>query len=345
MSRPTLERRFHSFLSQLHGAENIDETFKSSELLPGKRADFLLNGRQIVLEMKSLEADPESKVHERLSSLQSRPDYPVFYWESDLREILSHLHDGDTIRREIGESVTRRVQKLIAASDDQLGATRESLNLDEAAGITVILNETIGILEPHIITAAASKILLKEAGAEYRYKHVHYVWIVSEAHSIRFDSATECLPMVILEGPLAEGYSAQGVYLSGLLQEWSKFEGMPLQAVVDLEGLGDLSFNRRTAQPLNEDVGLTNHEVLKLAYRQNPYLRKLSEDVFIRHASDIIKMLAPSLLVGGKKQPKQTVMTLQKLFTDVLEEAEYRRLDMRKVMQRYNKSTDERTKR
>ncbi len=212
MNRPNLETRFQNFLNQLAGAENIDATFSSSDLSSGKRADYLLNSRQVVIEIKSLEIDPEWKAHKRLHSLQSRPDYPLFYWESELQEILSHLEDGDKIRVEIADAVTRRVQKLIAAADDQIEATSKSLKLSDACGIVVILNEDIGILEPHIIAAAGSKVLLKKKGDDFRYKNVHYLWVISEAHSIRFDSKTECLPMVVLDGPLAEKFCSQGIY-------------------------------------------------------------------------------------------------------------------------------------
>ena len=81
----TLEGRFMAFLEQLEGAESIDDTWSDAELSHGKRADFLLDQRRIVLEIKSLQADPEYKVEERLSAHRGRPEFPAFYWESDLK--------------------------------------------------------------------------------------------------------------------------------------------------------------------------------------------------------------------------------------------------------------------
>ena len=54
-----MEDRFKAFLSQMDNVESIDDTLSDAELVGGKRADFLLDGRRVVLEIKSLEADPE----------------------------------------------------------------------------------------------------------------------------------------------------------------------------------------------------------------------------------------------------------------------------------------------
>ena len=107
-SKPSLEDRFQAFLDQLDGAESIDGSLSDTELSHGKRADFLLDQRRIVLEVKSLEADPEYKIEERLAAHRNRPEFPIFLWKADLNEILPYLPDGKEIRRQMFHAVMRR---------------------------------------------------------------------------------------------------------------------------------------------------------------------------------------------------------------------------------------------
>ena len=155
-SRASLEDRFKAFLSQLKNAENIDEALSDTELADGKRADFLLDGRRIVLELKSLEVDPEYKVEERLAPHRKRSEFPVFYWGADLNEMLSHLPDGEVIRREIAHAVTRSVQGALEKADDQIEAAKRALGLENSCGAVAILNERLGILTPELVAGKAS---------------------------------------------------------------------------------------------------------------------------------------------------------------------------------------------
>jgi hypothetical protein len=83
-SQFSLEERFKTFLGQLDNAESIDDMLSEAKLAYGKRADFILDGRRIVLEIKSLIMDPEYKVEEWLAPHRMRPEFPAFYWNADL---------------------------------------------------------------------------------------------------------------------------------------------------------------------------------------------------------------------------------------------------------------------
>ena len=128
----TLEARMIAFLSRFEGAENIDEQISEDALSKGKRADFLLDERRIVLELKTLKANPAGKIDERLSVHRNRPDFPVFCGKVDLNRVLAPLHDGEKIRHEIFHAVTRSVQTALEKADDQIGATKKALGLQGA---------------------------------------------------------------------------------------------------------------------------------------------------------------------------------------------------------------------
>lgn len=325
-----------AFLEQLESAESIDDTLSDAEVAHGKRADFLLDQRRIVLEVKSLEADPEYKIEERLSAHRRRPEFPVFYWEADLNEILPYLPDGEEIRREIFHAVTRAVQGALEKADDQLEATKIALGIPNACGVVAILNEKIGILAPELVSAKASQMLLKTKDGDLRYRHIAYVWIISESHRIGHEGGPEQLPLILMEGPTASDHVAAGEYLDGLQSKWAEFEGVPFSSLGKQKNFDGLTFEKRSVEPPSSANGehLVRHEVWRRAYRQDPYLRSLSEEDFLEHAARIIGRMAPHFLKGGRKLAESAVAQLMEGWTHVLEEAEYRRLDMRKLHRR-----------
>lgn len=334
-SRASLEDRFKAFLSQLDNVESIDDTLSDAELTDGKRADFLLDGRRVVLEIKSLEADPEHKIEERLAPHRQRSEFPVFCWDASLDEILPYLPDGQDIRREIAHAVTRSVQGALEKADDQIEATKKALGLENSCGVVAILNERVGILAPELVTGKASQMLLKTRDGAVRYKNISYVWIVSESHRVDTTERTEYLPLILLEGPTADAYAEAGEYLDRLQPKWAQFEGVPLVSLGRRTNFDGLNFKKRTAESAEtEKRQLVRHEVWRQAYRARPYLRHLSEEDFLQHAVHILSAMTPHFLVGGKKLPMAKVAELMERWTHILEEAEYRRLDMKKLQSR-----------
>ena len=334
-SQASLEERFIAFLGQLENAESIDDTLSEKELAHGKRADFLLDERRIVLEIKSLEVDPEGKIEERLAPHRKRPEFPAFFWEADLNEILPYLPDGEDVRREIAHAVTRSVQGALEKADDQIKATRKALRLENSCGVVAILNEKVGILAPELVTGKASQMLLKTRDGTARYHNIAYVWIISESHKLATKEQTEHLPLILLEGPMANAHADAGEYLDTLQQKWAEFERLPFASLGQRTDFDGLSFVKRAEHPVNtEKKPLVRHEVWRQSYRDHPYLRSLGEEEFLQHAIHVLSIMTPHFLIGGKKLSDATVAELMERWTHILEEAEYRRLDMRKLQSR-----------
>jgi hypothetical protein len=330
----TLENRFSAFLAQLEGAECVDETLSEPELAYGKRADFLLDHRRVILEVKLLRVDPQPKVEERLKPHRNRPEFPAFYWDADLNEILPHLPDGEEIRREIFHAVTRSVQSALENADDQIAATKAALGLAEACGVVAILNEKVGILAPEFVTAKASQMLRKTKNGGIRYRNIAYVWIIAESHRLAGKDGSEHLPLILLEGPTAAEHPVAGEYLNSLQPLWAAWQEVPFFDLGLREHFDGLKFEKRAESVSYPERPLVRHEIWRRAYRQTPYLRPLSGDAFLDHAARIIRTMALHFLKGGRKLANAAVAELMEGWTHVLEEAEHRRLDMRKLQAR-----------
>ena len=334
-SKPSLVDRFMTFVGRLEGSENIDDSLSNVELSFGKRADFLLNERQVILEIKSLEINPQYKIDQRLSPHRSRSEFPLFYWTSDLEAILPNLPDGEEIRRDIFHAVTRAVQTALEKADDQIQATKSALKLGSACGVVAMLNENVDILSPDVVTAKASQMLLKLRDGGIRYRQISFVWIISESHMLISKDGAEHLPLILLEGPTADDYANVGKYLDYLQLKWAEFEGHKSLSRTRLQNFEGVNFKKQSAERKdNRRASLARHEIWRRRYRAQPYLRSLSETDFLEHSARVLTTMMPHFLIGGKKLPHATVAQLMEGWTHILEEAEHRNLDMKKLQRK-----------
>ena len=102
-----LESRFLRFLATLQDAESLDELLGDPKFDGQRRADYLLFGRRVILELKSLETDTSHKVESEMDKHRDREDFPLFYGTVDLQAVLKHLPDGKEINDRIFYKTTR----------------------------------------------------------------------------------------------------------------------------------------------------------------------------------------------------------------------------------------------
>ena len=95
-----------------------------------------------------------------------------------------------------------------------------------------------------------------------------------------------------------------------------------------------LNFRKRKIDREEEKRPLVRHEIWRRGYREQPYLRLLSEECFVEYAAQIIATMEPHFLINGQKLPPATIARLGEAWTHVLEEAEFRCLDMKKIISR-----------
>ena len=241
----SLEERFNKFLGQLEGAENIDTLFSEEKIQSGKRADFLLKNRQIILELKTLKTDPEEKVETLLELYRECPEFPIFYGELPLNRVLSCHPKGEEILHRIADALTRSVQGAMEKADDQIRATKDALNIEQACGIVAILNDNIDILSPKLLVRAVNKFLLKKKDNGFRYTNISCVWIASERHRLATSGTIQHLPLILLEAPAWGAYAEIESYLHDLQAAWACFNGALFSSLGPRENLNGLLFTKR----------------------------------------------------------------------------------------------------
>jgi hypothetical protein len=158
-------------------AEEIDTI--AVEPSPLKRADFLLDSRTIICEIKALETDTAPKFNAFLK--QQGFDLPP--GEYDIRQLFGTRPDGDVLLAKATQLVATAVSDGLAEANRQIGDTKRLFGITAADGLVVILNGMVEVLGPQIVIKRVLERLEKLAddGTSY-HGNIALVLYFSEKH-------------------------------------------------------------------------------------------------------------------------------------------------------------------
>lgn len=330
MSQGPLGQRFEEFLRGLAHSESLDDDTS----IKGKKADFLVFDRRLIVEIKVLESDPSYKVDKITEALRDRPEFPLFYGERPVGKVLEHFPDAELILREIVDKATKQVMGALENADDQIGATRALFGLNKAEGVVYILNDKIPLLDPNHIASAVIRMLRKRKGRRLRYRSIGFVVVISEIHRIETSVCEDNLPILEMEGPSAGRFPKSNELISELSRLWSVYNGATAYLTGTVSGVDQLNFCERLSKPMETASTMKRHEYWRAQYRAARYLAALPEDDFWRHTAAIFQRMTPHFLKDRENLPEHEIRDLLMRWTHCLEECELRNLDMR-VLDRY----------
>lgn len=325
----SLEDRFVRFLRSLPNSEEIDALSPAKESAKGRRADYLLAGRQVILELKTLNKDTSHKVAAELEKQSLRDDYPVFYGERELQKVLDALPDGGEIHKRIYDAITRSIEKDVRSAEEQITETRKLFTLPNSVGLLVILNESIEVLDPTVVASRVSQLLGRVRTGRSAADKVDFVWLILESHSVQGLGRQRVHPNVLIIGEGGERYPWFRGFHADMQSRWAAFNNAArIDGGDDIAGLRYISSKQEAAAPATQ---LPLHEVWRLKYRSRPVLRSKSDNEVLEFGGDLLARILPSILVGGTGFDKDRDLPLMEMFTGFIEEMNFRGLDMRRV--------------
>jgi len=320
----SLNDRFKTFLNLLPFAEAIDNLELPPEFDDSKRADFLIDNRKAIIELKSLESDPEHKIHSELENHQDRDEYPLFYGELELSNILKHLPDGEKIQKKLLYKISRSIEQAFRKADKQIRATKDIFNCPGSIGLLVLLNEDISVLSPEIISYRVSQLLTKtENDGDPHYRNITSVWFISENFTLKTKKGHKLIPSIVIDGPSAAGKPELANILNNLQSNWAAFNGVPY-VIGEAKKITDSNFIRLSELEKEDQDRMPRHELWRKQYRNNRYLNSLSDEAVLSHGARLLSFMTPHFLKGGHKLPFEQVAQFMEGWTHFLEEAKIR---------------------
>ncbi|MBI4664600.1 MAG: hypothetical protein HY735_37890 [Verrucomicrobia bacterium] len=174
----TLATRFIEFCRTLPDAEEIDALpIEQSPAL--KRADFLLDHRSVICEIKTLETDTTPKFIGFLK--QQGFDLPPGQY--DVRQLFRTKPNGDQLFARATQLVATALSDGLAEANRQIRDTKSLFGISAADGVVVILNGMVEVLGPQLVIERVLQRLQKSAadGTPY-HAHIGLVLYFSEKH-------------------------------------------------------------------------------------------------------------------------------------------------------------------
>jgi hypothetical protein len=222
----TLKERFERFMSVLDGVENIDTLMKQCDLPGRKRADYLAFNRRVIIEQKSFEVDPDYKVQTFIDDpLRAREIIDADQVSLvSLAHIFTQLPDGDDLKKQLYQKLTKGIDDILAKADKQTRDTRKTFLIPEAVGIVMILNDNAQILEPDFVVVKAFDMLRKcLPTGELRYPNNPVVILISEAHRVLADDPVELIPIETIFSDAGNQLPIATHCANILNQSWAEF--------------------------------------------------------------------------------------------------------------------------
>lgn len=223
----TLRERFEAFVQTLEGFEDIDLLLQNQNLPGKKRADYFFQGRKIIVEQKSLEADPADKPQKFVEQLVQRGQL-LFYGTLSTEAIFSRMRNGDELRRQLTLKIAKIIDDNVRNADKQTRDTREIFTVPDAGGVLVLLNETATTLFPDVVTYALNNSFTKKNGNDYRYPHNDAVFLISEAHPVDVPGFQKTFPIHSFLSPGKRNQETVIPFMEMLKVRWAQFNGAML---------------------------------------------------------------------------------------------------------------------
>lgn len=330
MSAPTLEARFTRFLEGLPGAEVIDRLAWPGDPQHRRKADFLLSNRKVIVEIKTLTDDPSPKVEATADKHCERDDWPVFYGTSDVRKVLANLPDGEAIYSKMVNALGRSVETAVRSAEEQVTHTRRALGLPHAAGVLVILNDSIDILDPYLVGHRVAQLMRRPRTGNREAEKLDFVWLMFESHVMGSVEGFPAVPCILINGEGKDRFPWFGHLHHDLVRRWACANGGISVAgdAPDPSKIKFLSMKDATTPPPKQ---LPRHEWWRSRYHARPYLQPLTDDELLSRGADIMRRVMPHFLKGGPGYLAETVNPLMEEFTHFLEEMNHRGIDMRRI--------------
>lgn len=176
-----LEQRLKRFIEADRGTESLDDKAFDSVNGSGTKADYLLGGRRMIAELKTLNGSPHERLQNRLRERFKKPDAPVVFGTLGISQVIASLSDREEVNKMMVDVASRAVRRHLHKADEQIGAIKERLGLPEAGGLLVLINDG-----EEMIDLAAIGYALKNAFETVKggFPNITNVWATVESHRI-----------------------------------------------------------------------------------------------------------------------------------------------------------------
>ncbi len=303
---PEIERFIKGALSGV----SLDTPDVSEDLRPDWSC---LNGL-LAIEVKTLEGDAEERIENLNEKFRKREDWPLFYGKMPLDKVLAHTSEPEKLNLEALDRMGRPIRTHLKKANTQLLAHQERFQRKNLVRIVWLINEDHPIYDPQSTAFVMAKTLRREGPQNGPLAGIDAVLYITQRHAQPIDGRV-AFPIVIMFGPGCRDDEWKRLIVQEVVRRWADWQGLPYY---DEKPKLD-RFSTLEAIPQK----MKRHELWRLQYRRNRYMRELSADALRDRFDEVIAL---QLLASHRASPLRPPESAQlmELFTHVLEESNHR---------------------
>jgi hypothetical protein len=232
------------------GAECVDSMRLSPQQEAGRKPDYLLFDRQVVVEVKHLRDDRENVVQRVVDTWKQRPGWPLVFGTHPLQQVLEKHPCKEQINREIFDAVMHSVEAAFEQANRQLRDSRRSFDLpDDCCGLLLLVNEEVWFLHPEALRVELCRLWAKRnAQGGDRFSSVDWVVVLTAAHATVDENGEEHIPLLSLSSPGRQRTDEFCAIEDRFLRGIAEFVGLPYRPTTADE-LGRLRTTHKAPVP------------------------------------------------------------------------------------------------
>ena len=221
-----LEKRVAEFLMSNPRTENLDSAAFANVTGSSRKADYLLDGRRFIAELKAINAKPKERLERRLRDRMSQPGAPIVFGQLGVGAVMKHLPDAEQQSKILVDQAGRPIRRFMREANEQIATTKELLAIPEAEGILLIMNDS----DEYADAAALAYVILDLLNNQgQQFSHIKHVLLLVESHRIQMPSGSLGFPVIWACAGAFDEKNAGFVIL--LLDSWAKAQGTQLQQI------------------------------------------------------------------------------------------------------------------
>ncbi len=164
------EEHLLATLRAIPHAESLDELILARGGSPPSCADFLLNSRRVIVEVKCLHDSREDVIRRTIEQFKRSPLWIPLPRDMDWPDVVRFQPHGTTLQRIITEQVTKHLEDIVRKAQRQIRSTRVVFGLPDAHGLLVVLNNAAPVIDAKVMVARFSALTCQRAsGGALRY--------------------------------------------------------------------------------------------------------------------------------------------------------------------------------
>jgi hypothetical protein len=225
--KSTLRTRFETFVRTLDGFESIDALLNGQEHEGVKRADYLFQGRSIIVEQKTLKANPVDKP-QKFADKVMRDRGVIQFGTTSTQRLFSTQPDPNELQRRLMLNIAKVIDNDVAYADKQTRDTRQVFHIPAAIGILLFLNESAEMLTPELIRYALANSFQRSEDDALKYTQNDGVILISEVHTLFVPGFLRAYPINTFTSPQTMSGDKVIAFSNMLMDRWAAFNHAPL---------------------------------------------------------------------------------------------------------------------